>query len=62
MGSVKKALSVAINIGVMLAVSLAIDAIAKGIDNLVHADEKAIEKANEITSAWKEQNKKGYIL
>ena len=47
-----KALSVAMNVGIMLAVSLAIQAVTTGIEKLVNAQQNAIDKANELTSTY----------
>lgn len=55
-----KALSVAGNIAFSMGVSIAISAIIKGIDLLVHAQENAIEKGNEATKAIKEQQETLY--
>lgn len=44
-----KVLSAAMSMGVMLLVSIAIEAVVKGIDHLIHANEKAIEAGKEAT-------------
>ena len=50
-----KALSVAANIGLTVLASFAVSAIIGWIDDLVHAQERAIEKAEEINSKFQEQ-------
>ena len=50
-----KALSVAANIGLTILASFAVSAIIDWIDDLVHAQEIAIEKAEEINTKFKEQ-------
>lgn len=49
-----KALNVAMNMGAMLLVSVAIGAIAKAVDNYVHANERAIEAGNELSAKYEE--------
>lgn len=51
-----KMLNMAINAGVIFLVSEGLNILVKGIDNLVHAQERAIETSHKITEAWKEQS------
>lgn len=50
-------LSVAANAALSLLISFAINAVIKGIDNLIHAQEKAQEAFEESTTKFKEYNK-----
>lgn len=50
-----KTLSVAINMLVGWGIGIAINLIVEGITAIANAQEKAIEKANELTDAWKTQ-------
>ncbi|CAB1252337.1 protein of unknown function [Ruminococcaceae bacterium BL-6] len=47
-----KALAVAENVGIWLVVTLAIQGVVKGIEYLVTAQQRAIDKANELTSTY----------
>lgn len=51
-----KALSSAGNMLLGLGIGVVIQAVAQGIDDLVHADERAIEKANELVDAYNKVN------
>lgn len=47
-----KALALAENVGIMLVVTVAIQALASGIDYLVNYQQKAIDSANDLTSKY----------
>ena len=47
-----KVLQAAINFGIMLAISLAIQAIVSVVSNLINAQQEAIDKAKELTSTY----------
>lgn len=49
-----KALEVAMNIGVMVAVSLAIQGITWAVDKLVHRSENLREKQKELADSYQE--------
>jgi hypothetical protein len=51
-----KALSMAGNMIAAWAIGEVISLVVTGIDNLVHASEKAREKSNELTESWNEEN------
>lgn len=51
-----KLLTIAMNVGIMLLVSTAIQEVVKGIDSLVHAQENAIETTRELSDKWKALN------
>lgn len=49
-------LNSALNAGIMLAVSVALQAIVKGLDNYIHRVEKARERTEELFNEFKEMN------
>ena len=51
------ALTGALNMGVMALAEIALQALASAIDEMVHAQENAIKKGEQITSQWEEQRK-----
>lgn len=51
-----KAASIAGNMLAMLAISKGIEFVVKGIDDLVHASEKARETSKELTNEWINEN------
>lgn len=52
-----KLLSSALNVGITMVASAALTGFISLIDNLIHANERAIEKANELTQAYKDSSK-----
>ena len=52
-----KALRIAGNMLLALAISEAISLVIKGVDYLIHRNEKLIESANEVTNTYREQSK-----
>jgi len=52
-----KLLNAALNVGIMFLVSTAISAVVKGIQHLATANQRAIEKSNELAETFKENNR-----